>query len=460
MSGTATTTATATPRPGTPESDRIAPAASTPRNGPPSNPFATPYGSMPASTTGSFYDIGSSGIATQRYFRSRRIKKGSVEQPWKEKKDPKAKWTTIIPIIGIFLGLGVTGVLIWDGMRNVVNHQYCPVLDDNFANGLNNQVWTKEVEVGGFGNGQFEMTTNTDENAFVQDGILHLKPTLQDQKLIDSNTVINLLDDGTCTGSSWGSCVTSTNTTNGTIVNPVKSARINTKAGANIKFGRVEVVAQLPEGDWLWPAIWMLPKNSTYGEWPRSGEIDIMESRGNNYTYPTGGNNIISSALHFGPDTASDAWWTSNVKRKALHTTYSKKFHTFGMEWSEKYIFTYVDTRLIQVMYNNFNKPFWDKGHFPLSDSNGTRLVDPWSKTDSNATPFDEDFYLIINVAVGGTNGWFKDGKASKPWVDSSETAKRDFWSTRDQWYPTWEKKGELLVKSVKMWQQKGYNGC
>lgn len=154
MTGTATTTATATPRPGTPESDHIAPAASNLRNGPPSNPFGTPYGSFPASTTGSFYDFGGgsgSGIATQRYFRSRRIQKGSVEQPWKEKKDPKAKWTTIIPLIGILLGLGVTGVLIWDGLRNVVNHEYCPVLDDDFANGLDSKVWTKEVEVGGFG---------------------------------------------------------------------------------------------------------------------------------------------------------------------------------------------------------------------------------------------------------------------------------------------------------------------
>lgn len=312
----------------------------------------------------------------------------------------------------------------------------------------------------GYSNGQFEMTTDTDENAFIQDSVLHLKPTLQDQKLIDTNNVINLLDAGTCTGSNWYSCVTSTNTTNGTIVNPVKSARINTKMGANIKFGRVEVVAQLPEGDWLWPAIWMLPKNATYGDWPRSGEIDIMEARGNNYTYPTGGNNIISSALHFGPDVSTDAWWTSNVKRKAKLTTYSKAFHTFGMEWSEKYIFTYVDTRLIQVMYNNFDKPFWEKGHFPLSDTNGTRLVDPWSQTGSKATPFDEEFYLIINVAVGGTNGWFKDGKAGKPWVDGSATARRDFWNSRDQWYPTWEDKGEMLVKSVKMWQQKGYNGC
>ena len=152
MSGTATSTATATPRPSTPDSDRIAHAAtSTLRGGPPSNPFATPYGSFPASATGSFYDIGGSGVVTQRFFRSRRIKKGSVEQPWKDTKDPKAKWTTILPLIGIFIGLGVTGVLIWDGLRNVINHEYCPVLDDAFVNGLNSKVWTKEVEVGGFG---------------------------------------------------------------------------------------------------------------------------------------------------------------------------------------------------------------------------------------------------------------------------------------------------------------------
>lgn len=311
-------------------------------------------------------------------------------------------------------------------------------------------------------NGQFEYTTDTDENSFVQDGVLHLKPTLQDASLIDSNNVINLLKDGSCSSTVWSDCVAVTNTTNGTIVNPVKSARINAK-GSAIKFGRIEVEAKLPAGDWLWPAIWMLPVDNTYGPWPESGEIDIMESRGNNYTYSQGGNNIVSSTLHWGPNSANDGWWQNNVKREALHTTYAKGYHTFGMEWSEKYIFSYIDTRLLQVMYVNFNKPFWDKGNFPVSDSNGTRLVDPWSQTGHDSTPFDQDFYLILNVAVGGTNGWFEDGEAGKPWVDASETAKRDFWNARDQWYPTWtdnDYQGQMQVKSVKIWQQQGYNGC
>jgi beta-glucanase (GH16 family) len=255
--------------------------------------------------------------------------------------------------------------------------------------------------------------------------------------------------------------VSSTNTTNGTIVNPVKSGRINTKKGAFIKYGRVEVTAKLPAGDWLWPAIWMLPVRDTYGAWPESGEIDLVESRGNNHTYTAPwGNNIVSSALHWGPDIANDAWWQTNAKMNIGHGTYASHYHTFGVEWSEKYIFTYVDTRLRQVLYTNFNEPLWKRGNFPLSNLNGTQLIDPWSQTGRPSTPFDQNFYLILNVAVGGTNGWFEDGKSGKPWVDASPTAKLDFWNARDQWYPTWQQQGWMEISRVRMWQQKGYNGC
>jgi len=273
--------------------------------------------------------------------------------------------------------------------------------------------------------------------------------------LIETNTVINLTSAGTCSSSLLTDCVTKTNTTTGEIVQPVKSGRLNTKKGATIKYGRVQVTARLPVGDWLWPAIWMLPVNNTYGPWPRSGEIDIAESRGNNHTYVQGGNNIISSTLHWGPNPANDAYWRSNVKRQALHTTYAVTSHIFGLEWSEKYLFTWVDNSLLQVSYVNFNKPLWQRGNFPQADSNGTLLVNPWSEgTDS--TPFDQEFYLILNVAVGGTNGWFADGQSGKPWVDKSPTAKLDFWNAKDQWYSTWTAKGsgQMEISKVEMWQQ------
>ena len=204
----------------------------------------------------------------------------------------------------------------------------------------------------------------------------------------------------------------------------------------------------------------MLPVTNMYGPWPASGEIDIAESRGNNHTYALGGNDIVSGALHWGPTSDADAWYHTFIKKNALHTTYSAKYHTFGLEWSEKYLFTYINSRLLEALYVPFNGPLWPKGKFDASTENGTRIVDPWSQTGRPSTPFDQPFYLILNLAVGGTNGWWTDGLQGKPWVDQSPTAMRDFWNAKSQWYPTWKDNGQMQVKSVKMWQQAGYRGC
>jgi beta-glucanase (GH16 family) len=198
----------------------------------------------------------------------------------------------------------------------------------------------------------------------------------------------------------------------------------------------------------------MMPVSETYGAWPASGEIDIMESRGNNHTYSLGGNDKVSSALHWGPDPDNDAYLKTTNFKYALHSEYGDAFHVYGLEWTEKYLFTFVDTRLLQVFYNTFSTPFWEQGDFPFATENGTRLVDPWSQTGRDQTPFDQEFYLIINVAVGGQNGWFLDGHDGKPWVDASPTARSDFWNAREQWYPTWEKNGQMIVDKVQMWQQ------
>ena len=296
------------------------------------------------------------------------------------------------------------------------------------------------------------MTTGTEENVMIQDGKLIIKPTLTDEKLLTTNNNLTLDD---CTSQQYYDCNAATNVTNGTIVPPVKSGRINTLKGATLKYGRVEVVAKMPEGDWLWPAIWMLPVNNTFGAWPASGEIDIAESRGNNYTYPTGGNNIVTSTLHWGPDQKDDGYWRTSKKQSALHTTYAAGTHTYGLEWSEKYLFTYIDTRLLQILYNPFNEYLWTRGQFPLSNSNGTTLTNPWVNDPNLNAPFDQEFYLIINLAVGSTNGWFKDGAAGKPWVDKSKTAPKDFLAGKDQWYPTWKPEtAQFEITSVKMWQQ------
>jgi len=116
------------------------------------NPFASPFASTRASSIrgASAVDLHQHDI-NSRYFHSRRVKKGEVERPWLDKKDPREKWVTIIPLIGIGLGLAIAGFLIYDGLSSVVNHNYCPVLDEDWSRGFNTDVWTKEAQVGGFG---------------------------------------------------------------------------------------------------------------------------------------------------------------------------------------------------------------------------------------------------------------------------------------------------------------------
>lgn len=457
----AASTAVPTPqRPGSPNdrnpfSDGVESQASH-RTGPNGNPFASPSASRPPSSFDSSSALGARfDERAQRYFHSRRVKKGEVEKPWTKNVDPKEKWVTILPIIGIVIGLGISGFLVWDGIRSVVQHKYCLVMEDNFSGGLNTDIWQHEIQVGGFGNGEFQMTTDSEENVRVENGNLIIKATLQEDSFMQQDSRIDLLKDGRCTSTEPTNCIAITNTTSGnsSTVPPAISGRINTRLGASIKYGRVEVVAKMPAGDWLWPAIWMMPVDDTYGPWPRSGEIDIAESRGNNYTHPQGGNNIVSSALHWGPDPANDAWWRTNVKRQALHTTYSSSFNTYGLEWSQKYLFTYINSRLLQVLYVNFDEPLWKRGAFPVVNGNGTRFQDIWSEYGRINTPFDHKFFLILNVAVGGTNGWFEDNVNGKPWLDNSPKATRDFWDAKDKWFPTWTQP-QMEVEKVTMWQQ------
>lgn len=74
-------------------------------------------------------------------------------------------------------------------------------------------------------------------------------------QLVDGYT-LNLTAAGTCTSTLGTDCAIRSNATSGTIINPVRSARLTTKGKKTITYGRVEVVAKLPAGDWLWPAIW------------------------------------------------------------------------------------------------------------------------------------------------------------------------------------------------------------
>jgi beta-glucanase (GH16 family) len=129
----------------------------------------------------------------------------------------------------------------------------------------------------------------------------------------------------------------------------------------------------MPKGKHLWPAIWMLPRDSAYGTWPRSGEIDIGEYRGQKPQE-------ILGTIHLGRDFEHRQSFGSG--ERSYNFDFSRDFHTFGLDWSPKKIQWMLDGN---VFY----------------EVNIDRNFDPSFYT-GNGQPFDKNFYLILNLAVGG----------------------------------------------------------
>ncbi|KAF8242297.1 concanavalin A-like lectin/glucanase [Wilcoxina mikolae CBS 423.85] len=374
------------------------------------------------------------------------------------------KWERIIFFLCVFVGFLIGAAICYLSYTSVSNHDYCLILEDHFST-IDPSVWSYEIQRGGFGSGSFEWTTNDPKNAYVDSKGLHIVPTLTTETTditldqLNDGYVLNLTTAKTCTSDDVTMCSIRSNKTAGTIINPVRSARLSTKGKRSILYGKVEVVAKMPKGSWLWPAIWMMPEKDVYGSWPRSGEIDIAESRGNWGDEYTDGRDAVTSAMHWGPLPEADAFYKTSGKHNVRRTDYSEGFHTFGVEWSKDYLFTYIDSRLLQVFFIKFPlhyRNMWDRGGFGESTINKSALYDPWSYTGRPNTPFDQEFYLILNVAVGSTNGFFKDKVGNKPWGDGSITAPKEFWDAKAQWIDTWGKGDErgLTVKSVKMWRE------
>ncbi|KAJ5612463.1 hypothetical protein N7510_005657 [Penicillium lagena] len=438
-------------------------------------PFATPIPSIrsirsrrPASSAVSEVQEPAATRPRRRFKSSRLI--GEFEKPWLQGGKRIPNWDSIIFYTCVSIAIAVSTYICYNSYVTVPRHEYCLILDDDFST-LNLDVWSHEVQLNGFGTGSFDWTTADSKNSFVDSDGLHILPTLTTEstnitpsQLMNGYTV-NLTAAGTCTSKNQrvsdlnqnSECAVHSNATSGEIINPVQSARLTTFGKKTITYGRIEVVAKFPAGDWLWPAIWMMPQGNVYGPWPASGEIDIAESRGNDaQIYPLG-NNIISSAMHWGTTYENDAYEKSYGEWGAKRTKYSDGFHTFGLEWSEDYLFTWLDGRLRQVLFFNFkkNKNMWTYGDFADDTVNGSAPTDPW-QTGRDNTPFDQPFYLILNVAVGGTNGYFPDDVGGKPWTDGSKTPARDFWLANNTWLPSWGEPEDraMIVKSVRMWQQ------
>jgi len=256
---------------------------------------------------------------------------------------------------------------------------YKLVFSDEFnGNSLDRSKWNVEVNCWGGGNAEKQCYVDHPETIFVKDGSLHLKAIYKGAYQLHGNDQCTLNNENSC---SW--------------TQPFISGRINTKA-ANLawKYGKVRVRALLPSGPFLWPAIWMLPQDDVYGTWAASGEIDIMEARGQDPTR-------VSHAIHYGGQ------WPNNVYSDKLVDTDNAQnnWHVYGIDWTEDSLVFSIDDKATYSV--NLNRSFYSgKGDNPYT---------------KNGQPFDQRFHLLLNVAVGG--GFFNAAQYGEfnPEVHSSQ---------------------------------------
>ena len=152
------------------------------------------------------------------------------------------------------------------------------------------------------------------------------------------------------------------------------SARLVSKAKGDWTYGRFEVRAKLPTGKGAWPAIWMLPTAKTYGGWPSSGEIDIMEQVG--FEPQVVHASVHTKSYHHSIGTQKTA--------KIVVPTATTEFNVYAVEWTPEEIRGYAN----------------DQHYFTFKNE---RLTN--SSADYKQWPFDQPFHMLLNIAVGGTWG-------------------------------------------------------
>ncbi|CAO1306523.1 unnamed protein product [Diamesa hyperborea] len=331
------------------------------------------------------------------------------------------------------------------------------IFEENFDE-LDFETWQHEITLAGGGNWEFQVYTNNRSNSFVEDGNLNIRPSLTADEFTENflrSGVMNLHGGAPadqCTNAQFWGC--ERQGTQNNIINPITSARILNSF--SFKYGRVEVKAKMPAGDWIWPAIWLLPKKSVYGGWPRSGEIDMVEARGNRHLF-SGSTNVgveqVGQTLHFGPSPSQNGWPTSHYeKQSGTNSGFDRGYHLYQLEWTKKSLTFKIDNVVTGRIDAVKDGGFFKRGRFPINQ------VNPWAKGTIMA-PFDQEFYLIINNAVGGTN-YFNDAfvnrGAAKPWKNTSPYAPRDFWNRRSDWLQSWNLKGgndaAIQVDYVRVW--------
>lgn len=204
---------------------------------------------------------------------------------------------------------------------------------------LNQDIWTREVREAGWTNNELQSYEDSTDNVFVEDGHLVLK------------AIKNVDESGAVT---------------------YTSGKVNSQNKADFTYGKVVICGKVPEGQGLWPAGWMMPTDeSHYGQWPKCGEIDIMEVLGNDVS-------TAYTTIHYGEPHGEQ-------QGKLIldgTDTFASDYHEYSVEWEPGEIRFYIDGTETLVCNDWFSAEGDDEKPYPA--------------------PFDQSFFVQMNLAVGG----------------------------------------------------------
>lgn len=211
--------------------------------------------------------------------------------------------------------------------------------DEFDAASLDTSIWEREPREPGWTNNELQEYTTSEDNVFIRDG--HL--------------VIKALKTASASGADY-----------------YTSGKVKSQNKKDFTYGKVVVRAKVPEGKGLWPAVWMMPQDeSFYGQWPKCGEIDIMEVLGNQTDTAYG-------TIHYGEPHAQQ-----QGTFVLTDGTFASDFHEFSVEWEPGEMRFYIDGNLYKTINDWFTavKGEDDKPY---------------------PAPFNQPFFVQMNLAVGG----------------------------------------------------------
>jgi len=254
-------------------------------------------------------------------------------------------------------------------MSSIEGSDWSLVWSDEFdGDTLDRTKWIPEESCWGGGNIERQCYTDRAENIVVEDGFLILKA--REESFTGPARPPEIAENP-----------------NPQITQEYTSGKVRTLGLHAWKYGRIEVRAKVPVGQGTWPAVWMMPADPAYGAWPLSGEIDILEAVNIGAACETCdgdvGENRTVSALHFG-DLPPGNRYVDNKTTLPSGALPSDDYHVYSVEWGEGLIRFLVDDRV----HFTVTRDQWDTGS-ALAQGN------------INA-PFDQPFYVMANLAVGG----------------------------------------------------------